>query len=461
MKAVPDMQADPALGATIYALAAELYPICRSLAGPGVRQTLDILDREIGLTRTEVPSGTPALDWSTPREWSVREAWIKDPDGRIVLDFADCNLHVVNYSTSVHRHLPLDELRGHIFTLPDAPDRIPYRTSYYADHWGFCMRHDEFERLGDGNYEVHIDAEHRNGHMSYGEHVIRGWTQREFLLSAHICHPSLANDNCSGLAVLAQLAKTLAGRDVRHTYRFLFAPGSIGALTWLSRNEEGVGRIDHGLVVSCVGDGGGPTYKCSRRGDAEIDRAMRQVLRDAGPGASIRDFVPYGYDERQYCSPGYDLPVGLFQRSAFGTFPEYHTSADNLDFIAPEHLAASHDMILEAILIIEEDWTPVNLSPRGEPQLGRRGLYGSIGGGSNAPDTMALLWVLNLADGWHSLLDIAERSGLAFRAVAAAARRLSEAGLLADADTVRRKTQRARRRALLSKAGHRQGEGVA
>jgi aminopeptidase-like protein len=452
---------DASLGAAIYALAAELYPICRSLAGPGVRQTLDILDREIGLTRTEVPSGTPALDWMTPQEWSVREAWIKDPGGRVVLDFAECNLHVVNYSTAVRRRLPLAELRTHVFTLPDLPDRIPYRTSYYAERWGFCMRHRDLERLREGTYEVCIDTEHHDGHMSYGEHVIRGRTQREFLLSAHVCHPSLANDNCSGVAVLTQLAKTLAGRDLRHTYRFLFAPGSIGALTWLSRNEGGVGRIDHGLVVSCVGDGGGPTYKCSRRGDAEIDRAMRQVLAAEGPGATVRDFVPYGYDERQFCSPGYDLPVGLFQRSAFAEFPEYHSSADDLDFIAPEHLAASHDMILRAIEIIETDWTPVNLSPKGEPQLGRRGLYGSVGGGANGADTMGLLWVLNLADGWHSLLDISERSGLGFSVVAAAARRLCDAGLLADADAVRRTARRAGRRTLASKAPHRQGEDVA
>lgn len=426
------------LGASIFRLAAELYPICRSVAGPGTRQTLDIVDREIGLTRTEVPSGTPALDWTVPREWSVQEAWIKDPDGRVILDYADCNLHVLNYSAPVRRHLPLDALREHVFTLPDQPDLIPYRTSYHAERWGFCMRHRQLEALGDGLYEVCIASEHRTGHMSYGEHVVPGTGEREFLLSAHICHPSLANDNCSGIAVLTQLAKSLAGRDLRYTYRFLFAPGSIGALAWLSRNEDGLNRVDHGLVVSCLGDGGGPTYKCSRRGDTEIDRVMRLVLKDAGPGAEIRAFEPYGYDERQFGSPGYDLPVGLLQRSHFGRFPEYHTSADNLDFIRPEHLAASHDLILRAIETIEKDWTPLNLSPRGEPQLGRRGLYGSIGGMPNGADTMALLWVLNLADGWHSLLDIAERSGLGFDAVASAADRLVSAGLLADAFRSRR-----------------------
>lgn len=418
-------------GAAIHALAAELYPICRSLAGPGNRRTLDIVDREIGLVRSEVPTGTPALDWTVPREWSCRAAWIRDPAGRVVLDFAECNLHVLNYSVPIHRRLPLAELRAHIFSLPDQPDLIPYRTSYYAEAWGFCMRHRDLERLEEGEYEIRIDSEHRDGALSYGEHVIPGRSEREVLLSAHICHPSLANDNCSGIAVLTRLAQTLAGRDLHYTYRFLFAPGSIGALVWLSRNGAGIGRIAHGLVVSCLGDGGGPSYKRSRRGDAVIDRVMALVLRDRFPDAALRDFSPYGYDERQYCSPGYDLPVGLLQRSSFGTFPEYHTSADDLEFIRPGHLAASHDLILGAIEVLEADWTPLNLSPRGEPQLGRRGLYGSVGGTQGGDDTMALLWVLNLADGSHALLDIAERSGLSFPVIAHAADRLREAGLLA------------------------------
>lgn len=430
------------LGASIHALATELYPICRSLAGPGVRDTLDIIAREIGLVRTEVPSGTPVLDWTTPREWFVREAWIRDAEGRTIVDFAEHNLHVLNYSTAVRARLPLAALRQHVFTLPDQPDLIPYRTSYYAERWGFCMRDWDLQRLEEGEYEVLIDAVHRDGHMSYGEHVIHGRTEREFLLSAHICHPSLANDNCSGLAVLTQLAKTLARRELRHTYRFLFAPGSIGAIAWLARNEDRVDRIDHGLVVSCLGDSGGPTYKRSRQGDAPIDRAMREVLRHAGPTARLLDFVPYGYDERQYCSPGFDLPVGSLQRSSYGTFPEYHTSADNLDFIQPEHLATSHDLILQAIEIVEDDWLPLNLLPKGEPQLGRRGLYGSVGGAANGVDTMAVLWVLNLADGRHSLLDMAARSGLAFRTLMEAARRLQGAGLLAEADVAEAEPRR-------------------
>lgn len=420
----------PSLGARIHALTAELYPICRSIAGPGVRQTLEILDREIGLGLTEVPTGTPVLDWTVPREWMVREAWIRDPSGRLVLDLSDHNLHLMNYSTAIRARLPLGELRQHIHTLEDQPDVIPYRTTYYEDRWGFCMRHRDFMQLPEGEYEVCIDAEHRDGHLTYGEHVVPGLSDREFLLSAHVCHPSLANDNCAGIAVLAELAKTLKGRRLRHTYRFLFAPGTIGAITWLALNEDRVDRIDHGLVVSCLGDGGGPTYKRSRRGDATIDRAMQEVLRHAGPTARILDFVPYGYDERQYCSPGYDLPVGSLQRSAYGSFPEYHTSADDLTFVSAKHLAASHDLILQAIEIIEGDWVPLSRMPRGEPQLGRRGLYGAVGGVAQGDGTMALLWVMNLADGRHSLLDMASRSGLPFSTLAAAAGRLRKAGLL-------------------------------
>lgn len=444
--------AAPSLGARIHAMATELFPVCRSLAGPGLRTTLDMIEKRIALKRIETPSGAPAHDWSTPREWRVREAWIRDPAGRTLLDFSDCNLHVLNYSAPIRGRMSLASLRPHIFTLPEQPDLIPYRTSYYEERWGFCMRHADFERLPvEGAYEICIDSEHVTGAMSHGEHLIRGRTEREFVLTAHICHPSLANDNCSGIAVLAELARTLAGRDLHWSYRFIFAPATIGALAWLARNPATVDRIDHGLVVSCLGDGGGPNYKRSRRGDAPIDRAMAHVMAGAGPSAATRDFTPEGYDERQFCSPGYDLPFGLFQRSVHATFPEYHTSADNLDFIRPEHLAASHDMIIEAIEIIEADHRPVSLSPMGEPQLGRRGLYGQVGGGAQTVDIDAIRWVLNLADGRHSLLDIAERSGLRFHAVAAAVERLQDVGLLSR--KIRRPSRSRRRRRGRSREG--------
>ncbi|RWP92595.1 MAG: DUF4910 domain-containing protein [Mesorhizobium sp.] len=421
------------VGEEIYALAERLFPICRSITGDGVRRTLDILSGHIDLERHEVPTGTQVLDWTVPREWNIRSASITGPDGQTVVDFADSNLHIVNYSVPFTGILPLNELKAHIHTLPEQPQVIPYRTCYYAPTWGFCMAYDRVAKMSDGLYRVEIDAELKDGSLTYGEYLHCGRTEREFLLSAHICHPSLANDNCSGLALLATLAKSLKARKTRYSYRFLFAPGTIGSITWLSRNEDRTHLIDHGLVLSCVGDAGSPAYKRSRRGEAFIDRAMAHVLRREA-GAKLMDFSPYGYDERQYCSPGFNLPVGMFQRSVHGTFPEYHTSADNLDFIKPEYLEDSFRILTDVIDIVEDDRTPLSLCPKGEPQLGRRGLYAALGGqASSGATSMSLLWVLNLADGQHSLLSMAERSGLPFRELAAAARLLSDHGLLAAA----------------------------
>ncbi|PSC03993.1 peptidase M28 [Alsobacter soli] len=422
------------VGEEIYDLAARIFPICRSITGDGVRATLRELGGRAPIAVREVPSGTQVFDWTIPPEWVIREAWIKDPSGRKVVDFADCNLHVLNYSAPVRARLPLAQLREHVFTLPDQPDLIPYRTSYYAERWGFCMSHRQLEALPEGEYEVCVDSEFRPGSLTYGEVVKQGATADEVLLSAHICHPSLANDNCSGLALLATLANRLQAVETRYTYRLIFAPGSIGAIAWLALNRDRAARIRHGLVLSCVGDAGAPNYKRSRQGEAVIDRAMAHVLRHQAPGSRVLDFSPYGYDERQYCSPGFDLPVGLFQRSLFGTFPEYHTSADNLSFIAPEHLASSYDLIVAALDILEGDRLLKRTRPECEPQLGKYGLYGSVGGAPASPDRhMALLWTLNLADGRHTLLDMAERSGLPFASICAAADAALGAGLLVDA----------------------------
>jgi len=422
------------IGRDIYALAAEIFPICRSITGNGVRTTLARLGEHVPLKVTEVPTGTAAFDWTVPREWNIRGAYIRNSRGDKIVDFAASNLHVMSYSTPVDARLPLAELKKHLHSLPDQPDLIPYRTSYYAENWGFCLPHRLLERMEDDVYEVMIDATLEDGALTYGEYLHKGESEDEVLFSAHICHPSLANDNCSGLALLTHLAKRIGRLKTRLSYRFLFAPGSIGALTWLARNEDKVGCIKHGLVLSCVGDGGGPTYKRSRRGDAEIDRAMAHVLRHSGYRPTILDFSPYGYDERQYCSPGFNLPVGLFQRSRFGTFPEYHTSADNLDFIAAEHLEASYRIVCDLIEVLECNLTFQNTCPKGEPQLGKRGLYGAIGGGKDAAaTTMAMLWVLNLSDGRHSLLDIAERAGLPFSSVRHAATALLSHGLLRQA----------------------------
>jgi aminopeptidase-like protein len=423
------------VGEAIFAFAAELYPICRSITGNGVRETFREIGRHIKLDIQEVPSGTAVFDWTIPREWNIRDAYIKNAQGEKIVDFARSNLHVVSYSAPVRQFLSLAELKKHLHTLPEQPDLIPYRTSYYADNWGFCLPHHQFESLRDETYEVLIDSSLEDGFLSYGEHLHKGEIEDEVLLSAHVCHPSLANDNCSGVALLTQLAKRIATLRTRYSYRFLFAPGTIGAITWLSRNEDRAQLIKHGLIVSMVGDGGGPTYKKSRRGNAQIDRAVAHALRHSVPSYSIEDFFPYGYDERQYCSPGFDLPVGLFQRSKFGTIPEYHTSADNLAFIGADHLALSYRLIVGALDAIENDCICRNTMPRCEPQLGRRGLYQAIGGLKNAgAANMALLWVLNLSDGAHSLLDIAERANLPFDVVYRTALLLQQHNLVTGLD---------------------------
>lgn len=422
------------VGREAYALASEIFPICRSITGNGVRETLGILSRYVPLGITEVPSGTEVFDWTVPREWNIRDAYIRNEAGERVVDFQAHSLHVMSYSVPVHERLPLERLKKHIITLPDQPDVIPYRTSYYEENWAFCMAHNALNALPEGMYDVRIDASLDDGHLTYGEFLHRGETEDEFLLSANICHPSMANDNCSGLALLTLLAAWLSKYPTRLSYRFLFTPATIGAIVWLARNEANADRIRHGLTVSCVGDGGGPTYKKSRQGNALIDQAMTHVLKHASKAPNILDFFPYGYDERQYCSPGFNLPVGMFQRSRFAAFPEYHTSADDLDYIQPDHLAESFGMIVKAIEIAEFNAHYINLSPKCEPQLGRRGLYGSIGGDRDVADrNLAMLWVLNLSDGEHSLLEIAERADMPFSTILATARLLEAHGLLAPA----------------------------
>ncbi len=406
------------VGTEIFALAAKIFPFCRSITGDGVRQTLREVGAHIAIDIHEVPTGTAVLDWTVPREWNIRDAYIKNERGDRIVDFHRSNLHVMSYSVPVRRRLSLAELKRHVHTLPDQPDLIPYRTSYYQENWAFCMAHRQLESLPEGTYEVSIDSSLADGHLTYGEFLHKGETDDEFLLSAHVCHPSLADDNCSGIALLTRLAERIARTKTRYSYRFLFAPGTIGAITWLARNQDKVSRIKHGLVVSMVGDGGGPAYKKSRRGNADIDRAFGQVLRHSGSASTVLEFSPYGYDERQYCSPGFDLPVGLFQRSVFGTIPQYHTSADDLDFIRPEHLATSFRLISETIDAIESNGIYCNTVMKGEPQLGRRGLYGAIGGRPDAGAiNMAMLWILNLSDGTNSLLDIAERANVPLPAI--------------------------------------------
>ena len=418
-------------GESMLALIQELFPICRSITGNGVRQTLAILQRYIPLGINEVPSGTSVLDWTVPPEWNIRDAYVARQDGTRIVDFGANNLHVVQYSRPIDAIMPLAKLRPHLHSLPDQPDWIPYRTSYYSENWGFCLTHRQLSSLEDGLYRVVIDADLAPGHLSYGELVIEGQTDDTVLFSCHVCHPSLANDNLSGIAVATMLARYVQTLSPRHSYRFLFIPGTIGSLTWLARNEDKVRRIAHGLVLSCLGDPGGITYKKSRRGNAAIDHIVAHILHHDEVPHRIAPFIPYGYDERQYCSPGFNLPVGCLMRTPNGEYPEYHSSADNLSLLRPESLAHSLSVLRRIVDVIEGDAVYRSRNQKGEPQLGRRGLYATMGGQRGASyNQMALLWVLNLADGRHSLLDMAERAGVPFATIQAAADALLAAELL-------------------------------
>jgi aminopeptidase-like protein len=391
-----------------------------------------VLRRSVPLKLHEVPTGTKVFDWIIPKEWNIRDAYIKNEAGERVVDFQRCNLHVLNYSVPVRQKMALTELRPHLFTLPGAPEWIPYRTSYYREDWGFCLSQKQLERLEEGKeYDVRIDSSLEAGSLTYGEYRIQGATDDEILISCHACHPSLCNDNLSGMATAARLALLLQSVALRYSYRFLWIPGTIGSITWLARNEPILPRIKHGLVLSCVGDPGAFTYKRSRRGNAVVDRVVDHVLRQSGCKFEILDFCPYGYDERQYCSPGIDLPIGCFMRTPNGCYPQYHTSADDLNLVGPLSLGESLLQLLRVVQVFEENACYQNLNPKCEPQLGRRGLYRQMGGTKEAAAReMAMFWVLNLSDGHHDLLDVAIRSGLPFNEISRAADALRDAGLL-------------------------------
>lgn len=421
------------LGQQLYALVEELYPICRSITGNGVRQTLERLSKHAPLSVSEVPSGTQVLDWTVPSEWNIRDAYIADASGVRVVDFRAHNLHVVNYSTPVRAKMSLAALRPHLHTLPKQPDLIPYRTSYYQETWGFCLSQNQLDALPEGEYDVCIDATLEPGALTYGELVLPGQSDEEILISTHVCHPSLCDDNLTGLAISVFLARHFSERaQRRYTMRFLYAPGTIGAITWLAQNRERAGRIRHGLTLTCLGDAHPFTYKKTVTGAAVIDRAASWVLAQSKLAHQVIDFFPYGYDERQYNSPGFRIPVGSLMRGRHGMFPEYHTSADNLSFVSPERMAESYDVLREIIELVDGNVAYRNLAPWGEPQLGKRGLYKAMGG-TDIPDlSLALLWVLNLSDGRHALLDIAERAKMDFKVIRVAADMLLAHGLLGE-----------------------------
>jgi aminopeptidase-like protein len=425
------------LGGELFELVTALYPICRSLTGNGVRETLAVLRKVVPIELHEVPTGTRVYDWTIPQEWNIRDAFVKNACGDRVIDFRQSNLHVMGYSVPVRAKMSLEELRSKLYSLPDHPDWIPFRTSYFNRNWGFSLTHRQLLALDPGEYEVCIDSSLTDGALTYGELLLPGETADEVLISTHICHPSLCNDNLSGIAVATYLARILQGAARRYSYRFVFVPAQIGSLAWLSRNEDKLTRIKHGLVLVALGDPGNFTYKRTRNGAAEIDRVVEHTLRHSGRAHEVLDFWPYGNDERQYSSPGFNLPVGALMRTPCGTFAQYHTSADNFDFIKPEALEQSLDCCLKICAVLEGNRTYRNLKPMGEPQLGPRGLYPTTGQrtGVGKVKEMPILWVLNLSDGSHSLLDIAERSRTPFVDIRRAADALLRCELLEEHPT--------------------------
>jgi aminopeptidase-like protein len=426
-----DDQTPKTAGDEMLRLVQRLYPICRSITGDGVRETLRILGESLPLEVREVPTGTPVFDWTVPDEWNIRDAWIATTAGRRVVDFRESNLHVVSYSEPIRGRFRLEDLRSRLHVLEAQPDWIPYRTSYYTRSWGFCLSGRAYEAFQEPEYDVCIDSSLGPGALTYGELVLPGEVEDEYLISAHVCHPSLANDNLSGIAVSLFLARELGRRKTHFSYRFLYAPGTIGSLTWLSQNRERLDRVRGGMTLVCLGDARPLTYKKSVAGDSVLDRAAGHVLEHWTEPGHIVGYHPFGYDERQFNSPGFRIPFGSLMRGRHGEFPEYHTSADNLAFVSAERLQGSLDACLAILSVLDQDRAYRSLAPHGEPQLGRRGIYRAMGGVADpGAITTAMLWLLALSDGTRSILDIAERAGLRADSLSDAAEVLEQHELL-------------------------------
>ncbi len=419
----------------IAALFDKLWPLFRSITGDGVRQSLDVLSAQLPLTQIEVPTGTPVFDWIVPKEWVVREAHLTGPDGRRIADIRDNNLHLVNYAVPFRGRIDRAELDRHLHSRPDQPDAIPYVTSYYSPAWGFCLPHRVRAALPDGDYDVVIDTDHVDGSLTLGEAVLPGESDEEVLFSTYVCHPSMANNELSGPLVAAFLYRRLSQiKNRRLTYRFVFLPETIGSLAYLSlRGDHLKRRLLAGYILTCIGDSGPFTYKRSRHAASLANRAAEYALKRRGAADSrVLDFSPIGSDERQYCSLGFDLPVGSLMRTPYGQFPEYHTSLDNRSFIDFDAIGASVDMALGICRILEDAETFVTLVREGEPNLGRRGLYPAQGGNRKAGEGVtAILWALHFSDGQTDLLSIAERSGVPLEDLADMARRCAAAGIMA------------------------------
>jgi len=412
------------IGSEMYSLIEKLFPICTSITGNGVRKSLSIIKEIIPIDIFEIPTGTKVFDWQIPKEWNIKDAWIKDPSGNKIVDFKKSNLHIVNYSIPIHEKIDLNKLKKYLHHIEEYPDWIPYKTSYYNETWGFCISHKQFESLKDGEYEIFIDSKLENGSLTYGEFFVKGEKEDEILITCYVCHPSMCNDNLSGVSLVTYLAKIISGLKTKYSYRFLFIPETIGAITWLCQNEELISKIKIALVVTCVGDRGISTYKKTKEENSTLDIIVKRVLEESGEEFRIIDFFPYGSDERQFSSPGINIPTGSLTRTIYNHFTEYHTSADNLEFISKEHLVDSFKKYYKIFQLLEKediDGTKVkkikkydneeffiNCNPKCEPNLGKRGLYRTFHNKLVKINDLSIFWILNYSDGFHSLSEISK-----------------------------------------------------
>jgi aminopeptidase-like protein len=427
----PDSPQNELGGQAMHDLARRLWPIHRSITGDGTRASLAILREYLpDLVMHEVPSGTQVFDWIIPEEWTIRGATLTDPNGKVVVDLADNNLHVLGYSTAVDTTLPLAELQEHLHSIPEQPEAIPFLTSYYHPNWGLCLTHEQRESLVPGDYHVNIDAEHKVGSLTYGELVIPGESQDEIFISTYICHPSMANNELSGPVVATALARWVYSQPRHYTYRFAFVPESIGAITYTSQRLHHLkDRVVAGFNLTCIGDDRAYTYLESRMGNLRIDRIAKRVLQTK-PNPRHYTYLHRGSDERTYCAPGIDLPLISLMRSRYGDYPEYHTSMDDLeDVVTPSGLQGGLDFVRECITELEE--VPVlSATCLAEPQLGRRNLYHSMLNKNTSDIVMLRTNILAYSDGHHSVRDVADICGVREDVVATTVEELLRAGLL-------------------------------
>lgn len=400
------------LGEQIHQLATELWPINRSITGDGVRQTLAIIKKQIPeLEIVEIPSGTQVFDWTIPKEWRVKDAYIVTPSGEKICEYKKNNLHLVGYSTSINKKLSLSELQDHLYSLPNQPNAIPYITSYYEERWGFCLTHEQRELLKDVVYEAFIDSELFEGSLTYGEILIKGKSTKEVFISTYVCHPSMANNELSGPCVTTFLAKKLREADqLRYSYRLIFIPETIGSIAYLSKNIEHLkSSVIAGFNVSCVGDNREYSYLPSRNGDTLSDRVAKHVLKNISPTYKSYSWGDRGSDEAQYCAPGVDLPIASIMRTKYGMYEEYHTSLDDLiDVVSPEGLAGGFNVLWRALEAIDKNCFPKS-TVLCEPQLGKRGLYPTLSTKSSVAEVRLMMDLITWSDGSRSLVDIAER----------------------------------------------------